>query len=258
MELSSSEIKLWALEAGRILRDGFGDLHQVTHKSARDVVTEMDHRAEDYLLKMIRGKYPGHTIFSEESGELRGDQDHIWYVDPMDGTVNYSHGMPIFCVSIGFAEKGELLLGAVYDPMRDELFFAEKGRGAFLNDQPIHVSQKIELIDSLMASSFPPHGSSQHEHNLALFANFARTAQNVRRLGSAALDLCYVAAGRLDGYWQLQNNSWDIAAGVLIIKEAGGQVMGIDGSEEFFQSPFSLVAANPKLLPKILAIIQAI
>lgn len=253
-----NEIKVWAIEAGRILKEGFGAEHQVLMKSARDLVTEMDHKAEDYLLGEIRARYPGHAIFTEESGELSGDKANAWYIDPMDGTVNYAHGMPIFSVSIAYALNGIPVMGVIYDPMRDELFFAEKGKGAFLNEKPIYISQKKELIESLMASSFPPCGSPQHERNLKIFAQFTRTAQNVRRLGSAAIDLAYVAAGRLDGYWQLQNNAWDIAAGVLLIQEAGGKVTGIEGNEDFFSPPYSLAAANPVLLPKIVAIIREV
>lgn len=258
MKPNAREIQTWARRAGAILREGFGSEHQVMFKSARDLVTEMDHKSEEYLLQEIRARYPDHAIFTEESGELTGDLEHAWYIDPMDGTVNYSHGMPIFCVSIGYAEKGDLTLGAIYDPMRDELFFAWKGKGAFLNDKPIRVSVKHELVECMMASSFPPTGSAQHERNLAIFSRFTHTAQNVRRLGSAAIDLAYVAAGRLDGYWQLQNNSWDIAAGVLLIKEAGGEVIGIEGNKDYFSPPYSLAASNPILLPKILAVIREV
>jgi myo-inositol-1(or 4)-monophosphatase len=243
----------WARAAGQILLDGLGGDIAIRHKGRVDLVTEMDHRSEDYILGQIRARFPEHEILSEESGLLDGHADHTWLVDPLDGTTNYAHGFPIFCVSIAYAHRGELTLGAVYDPSRDELFTAERGRGAYLNGRPIHVSEHAELVDALLVTGFP-YDTEGIRNNVGLFARFATRAQSLRRLGSAALDLCYVACGRLDGYWETRIGAWDLAAGALIAQEAGARITTLTGDPHFMARPYATVTANPALHAKMLAV----
>ena len=213
------ELERLAREAGAILRASYSKEHQVNYKGVIDLVTEVDHESEAYLLGEIQGKYPDHHIFAEESGIIQGNDEHIWFVDPLDGTVNYAHHIPIFCVSIAYASQGKLMLGAVYDPMRDELFAAERGKGARLNGRPIQVSAAAEMQRSLLVTGFPYDAWNTRQDNFANFVHFAKLSQGVRRLGSAALDLSYVAAGRFDGYWEMSLKPWDVAAGGLIAEE---------------------------------------
>lgn len=244
-------LKQYAKGAAEILRSGFGKKHQVVYKGAIDLVTEVDRRSEDFLLKNIQGDFPGHMIFTEESGQHQGSLDHCWYIDPLDGTVNYAHGVPIFSISIAYAENGKVLLGVVYDPMQDECFSAERGKGAWLNDEPIHVSDSSELVKSLLVTGFPYDIRTTEETNLDYFSYFATHSQAVRRLGSAALDLSYVASGRFDGYWELKLNAWDVAAGTLICEEAGGMVTDLEGGRDYLKDPYAMVAANPRLHPQL-------
>ena len=244
-----------ARQAGEIQRAGFGQTHQVGHKGPVDLVTEIDHRCEAHILNAIQSQFPGHHIVAEESGQINGGSPHTWYVDPLDGTVNYAHSVPLFSVSIAYAEGGQTQLGVVYDPMRDECFSAQRGHGAWLNDQPIRVSSADQLIDALLVTGFP-YELNQRQLNLELFADFSLQCQGVRRLGSAALDLCYVAAGRLDGYWELSLQAWDVAAGALIVQEAGGVLTAPDGQADFFRPPFALLTANPQLYPLMLKVLR--
>lgn len=250
------ELKSWALQAGEILRAGVGQEHFIHHKGTVNLVTEMDQRSEDFLIKEIRSHYPDHRIVTEESGLLEGLDTNCWYIDPLDGTTNYAHGLPIFCVSIGYAEHGDLKLGVVYDPMQDEIFSAEQGGGAWLDDQPLHVSEISELIQSLLVTGFPYDLLDTPQNNLENFTRLSRLSQGVRRLGSAAMDLCYVAAGRLDGYWEVRLSPWDLAAGALIVREAGGVVTSLTGSPDLLQPPYSIVAGNPHLHPELLKLLK--
>jgi len=243
-----------ARQAGEILVSGFGNLHDIRHKGRIDLVTEMDHRSEALLISEIQKKFPGHAIITEESGSLSGDADHCWYIDPLDGTMNYAHGVPLYSVSIAYAEKGQRQLAVVLDPSRPECFSAQHGQGAWLNGQPIHVSDIRELVDALLVTGFPYHTNAQH-NNLDNFSRFFYEVQAVRRFGSAALDLCYVAAGRVDGYWQLESKSWDIAAATLIVEQAGGVVTNLQGSKDYFKPPYGSVAANKWLNPKMRSIL---
>jgi myo-inositol-1(or 4)-monophosphatase len=249
---SLSEIELLARQAGEILRAGFGQIHEIHYKGAIDIVTEVDRRSEEFLLGEIRKHYPDHHVVAEESGELSGDRSRVWFVDPLDGTVNYSHGLPIFSVSIGFMDSGSLRLGVVYDPMRDECFSAERGRGAWLNRSPIHVSLQTNLDQSLLVTGFPYDIRTNPDNNLNHFAKFSMYSQAVRRLGSAALDLCYVAAGRFDGFWELSLETWDVAAGVLIAAEAGARVTNSQGDADVLTTPISIVVANAGLHSSLL------
>jgi myo-inositol-1(or 4)-monophosphatase len=244
---SLTDIEQLARQAGEILRAGFGKIHEIRYKGVIDLVTEVDKHSEDYLLGEIRRRFPNQRIVSEESGEFSGDGDYAWFVDPLDGTVNYSHGLPIFCVSIGFMQKDDLCLGVVYDPMRDECFSAERGRGAWLNGKPISISLNHNLDQSLLVTGFPYNIRTNPDNNLDHFNWFAVHTQAVRRLGSAALDLCYVAAGRFDGYWELHLNPWDVAAGAVIAQAAGAVVTNAGGGPDILKAPVSVVAANAEL-----------
>ncbi len=252
-----SELERLAREAGAILRAGYSKEHQVNYKGVIDLVTEVDHQSEAFLLGEIRGKYPDHHIFAEESGIIQGNDEHIWYVDPLDGTVNYAHHIPIFCVSIAYAAHGELTLGAVYEPMRDEMFAAERGRGARLNGKPIRVSTVTELQKSLLVTGFPYDAWNTRQDNFANFVHFGKLTQGVRRLGSAALDLCYVAAGRFDGFWEMSLKPWDVAAGGLIAEEAGATVTNVDGDRDYISAPQSVIAAAPGIHARIVQELKA-
>ncbi len=258
MQPTLTEIEQLARQAGEILRKGFGNVRQVTHKGSIDLVTEIDRQSEELLVSQIHQKYPHHTIIGEEGGTYAGSLSHlVWYLDPLDGTSNFVHGLPMFSVSIAYAVKDVITLAAVYDPLADECFSAEAGQGATLNGNLIQPARASQLVDALVATGFPYH---VHESgaNLDHFTNFARSAQGVRRLGSAALDMCFVACGRLDGFWELGLKSWDLAAGVLIAREAGAVVTAPDGSPFILTSPTDVLAANPALHPQMTAVIRKV
>ncbi|MDO9546197.1 MAG: inositol monophosphatase family protein [Pelolinea sp.] len=238
--------------AGDILREGYGKKHQIDHKGPIDLVTEIDRRAEDYIVKIIRESFPTHSIIAEESGVLDGEKEKRWYIDPVDGTSNYASGLPMFAVSIAFAENDLMRLACVYEPLRDECFFAEKGAGAWLNDKPIHVSTTNSLINAMLVTGFP-YDVLKKNNNIDHFSNIIREVHTVRRLGSAALDLVYVAAGRLDAYWEIDISPWDIAAGTLIVEEAGGIVTTIHNDPIYMRPPYDVIASNGELHNKLLA-----
>ena len=242
-------------EAGKILKKGYGKEHQISYKGPINVVTEVDRKSEYLLIERILGSFPDHSIVAEESGFLEGKNDHCWFIDPVDGTSNYAKGLPIFCVSIGYAYKGSMVLSAIYDPIRDESYSAERGAGAYLNGEKIHVTSTEKLIDSMLVTGFP-YDMKKKENNLSHFARFSHKVMSIRRLGSAVLDQAYVAAGRLDGYWEIGINAWDIAAGTLLIEEAGGIVTTVSGGKDYFKPPFDIVAANPALHPKLLSVLN--
>lgn len=252
MNPTIDQIAAWARAAGSILRSGLGSDFQIERKGEIDLVTEMDRRSEDYLIGQVRAHFPEHAIVSEEAGSLAGNQGTCWYIDPLDGTMNYAHGVPIFAVSIGYAVDDRLLLGVVYDPMRDELFSAERGRGAWLNGQPIHVSAQSGLDQAFLVTGFPYDVRRTTFNNIELFGRMLLRAQSVRRLGSAALDLGYIAAGRFDGYWEIRLKPWDLAAGTLIVEEAGGIVSALDGSPNYLKPPYGIIVSNPALHPQLL------
>lgn len=245
-----------ARQAGEILRAGVNQHFQIDRKGVIDLVTEMDHRSENFILGEIQKRYPTHRIISEEVGVVEGDASHVWYVDPLDGTVNYAHGIPFYTVSIAYAEDGQVRLGAVYDPSRDELYTGEKGSGAQLNGQPIRVSAAQDLDQSLLVTGFPYDIRTHPQKNLDHFTRFSLRSQGVRRLGSAALDLCYVAAGRLDGFWEIRIKSYDIAAGGLIAAEAGALVTKVDGSPDYITPPCSILAAAPPIHAQMLELLN--
>ena len=203
----------------------------------------------------ILDAFPSHSIITEESGFLDGENEHRWFLDPVDGTSNYAKGFPIFCVSIAYAYKGKMALAAVFDPLREELFTAESGGGARLNGEPIHVTNTHKLIDSMLVTGFP-YDLEQKENNLNNFVVLSHHVQTIRRLGSAVLDQAYVAAGRLDGYWEIGLSPWDIAAGTLLIEEAGGLITTMEGDRDYFKPPYDIIAANPTLHAKIMEILE--
>jgi myo-inositol-1(or 4)-monophosphatase len=239
-----------ARESGAILRSGYGLRHTITHKGRIDLVTEYDKRSEAYLLGQIHERFSGHTIISEESGRKEGLAESCWYIDPLDGTTNYAHGMPIFCVSIAYASQGELELAAIYDPLRDEMFGAQRGKGAWLNGETIHVSDVTELLQSLVVTGFAYDDWVIHT-NLENFSHFSKLTQSVRRIGSAALDFCYLASGRMDAYWEVALQPWDSAAGGLIAREAGAVVTAFDGDPNFLKPAYGVIVANPTLYPLV-------
>ena len=247
-----SYVENLARQSGAILRAGYDKEHQVGYKGVIDLVTEVDHQSEEFLLGEIQRDFPNHHIFSEESGIIQGNDEDVWYVDPLDGTVNYAHHIPIFCVSIAYASRGAVTFGAVYDPIRDEMFLAERGKGAFLNGRPLRVSSVTELQRSLLVTGFPYNAWDTPQDNFANFVKFGKLSQGVRRLGSAALDLCYVAAGRFEGFWEMALNPWDVAAGGLIAEEAGARVTSVTGDADYISSPQSVLASTPGIYPRML------
>ena len=252
-----SDLEALARAAGKILYDGYEKDHEVQFKGVIDLVTEIDHQSEEYLLGEISRHWPESRVFAEESGES-GQGDLVWYIDPLDGTVNYAHGVPIFCVSIACAWEGQTRLGVVYDPMRDEMFAAERGKGAWLNGRVLKVSSATELQKSLLVTGFPYDTWTAKPNNLEFFGRFARMTQGVRRLGSAALDACYVAAGRLDGFWELALRAWDIAAAALIAEEAGARVTTVKGEADYMIPPHSVLACTPGIYDQMLEVLSQI
>ncbi len=250
------DIKRLARQAGAILRRGYEQKHQIDYKGEINPVTEIDRQSEAFILSEIARRFPGHRILAEESGTQAGSADHLWIIDPLDGTVNYAHGIPIFCVSIAYLHQGKLQLAAIYEPMRDECFAAERGRGAWRNEQPIHASRASDLLHSLLVTGFPYDVRTTAANNLDNYAKFALRSQGVRRLGSAALDLCYVACGRFDGYWELSLEPWDVAAGVLIAREAGAAVTTAEGGADPVQPPCSVLAAAPGIHAEMLRLLH--
>jgi len=229
----------------------------VEKKGEIDLVTEVDLECERVCREVIAERFPDHDILAEElsrPGE-RASSRYRWVFDPVDGTTNYAHGLPIFCASLALEIDGRAEIGAVYDPSRRELFTAERGVGAFLNGVPLRVSSTETLIDSLLVTGFPYDVHARTSELLELFGAFLATARAVRRLGSAALDLCYVAAGRFDGFWEKNLKPWDVAAGALIAAEAGGRVTGMDGSR-FDPAAAHLLASNGRIHDAMLAVIR--
>lgn len=220
-------------EAGKIIHHYFNGSFIIGNKEGiNNLVTEVDKHSETKIIEVIKNYYPAHSIISEEVGEMMQDSDYKWIIDPIDGTVNFAHGIPICCVSIGLMYQGELIMGAVYNPMMNELFFAEKGKGATLNDIPISVSKKSDFRKACLVTGFPykwPEAAG--EHPIKVFERVVLSGLPVRRLGSAAIDLCWVACGRFDGFWEYNLSSWDVAAGYLIVEEAGGRITNFAGDK---------------------------
>jgi myo-inositol-1(or 4)-monophosphatase len=220
-----------AIRAGTILREHINGSRQISYKGAINLVTEMDRISERTVVETIFDAFPYHGILAEEEAQIENNSGFLWIIDPLDGTTNYAHGYPSFSVSIGLECSGDVIVGVVYDPMRDELFSAVRGQGAFLNGNPIVVSKNDILIRSLLATGFPYDRAVSKENNLNYFNALIMASQEIRRSGSASLDMCAVATGRLDGYWELKLHPWDVAAGSLIVHEAGGIVSDFTGTQ---------------------------
>jgi len=216
--------------AGALQMAGLGRAIDIRKKGTIDLVTEVDLAVEHMIRALIAERHPDHDILAEElGGPTRPRSRYCWIVDPLDGTTNYAHGLPLFCCTVALEVDGVLEVGAIYDPTRDELFTAERGKGAYLNGVRLQVSQTAALIDALLVTGFPYAVQEKLVELVGLFSAFLGESRAVRRLGSAALDIAYVAAGRMDGFWEQGLNAWDIAAGVLLVEEAGGHVTGLDG-----------------------------
>lgn len=244
-----------AREAGALLRDGYRRADaRAEYKGAVDLVTEYDRRSEALILGRLRAEFPDHAIRAEESGRSGRAAEYEWLVDPLDGTTNFAHGFPIFAVSIALTRRAELVAGVIYDPLRDELFAAEAGAGARLNDAPIRVSAEAALDRALLTTGFPYDVRTSDVNNFSQFNAFYRAAQAVRRPGSAALDGAYVACGRVDGYWEFKMKPWDIAAAALMVREAGGRVTTADGDENFLGAS-SVVMSNGLIHAPMLAVL---
>ncbi len=223
-----------AREAGALLAELFKRPQEISYKRRSDLVTVADRQSEALIIERLRIHFPEHAVVAEEGGGRKTPSDYCWYVDPLDGTTNFAHGFPVFCVTLGLAYRGETIAGVVYDPVREELFTAEKGAGAYVNNQRINVSRTAKLSESLLGTGFPPFGSN-HDLNIQFYYRFTQLSHGIRRAGSAALDLCSVAGGRFDGFWELKLNPWDKAAGALLVTEAGGRVTDLAGG------PFNLL-----------------
>jgi myo-inositol-1(or 4)-monophosphatase len=246
------------LKAGAIQTERRESGFRIDKKGEIDLVTEVDLECERMCRGVIAERFPEHDILAEELGAsvtAQAPSPYRWVFDPLDGTTNYAHGLPIFCSSLALEIDGRPMVGAIYDPTRKELFTAERGLGARLNGAPLHVSSTSALIDSLLVTGFPYHVHTRSGDLVALFGEFLARARAVRRLGSAALDLCYVAAGRLDGFWEQHLKRWDVAAGALMLEEAGGVITGIDG-EPFDGDVGHLVAANVPIHAQMLEVIK--
>ncbi len=244
-----------AKDAGALLRDRLGTRIEIGHKGSIDLVTDVDLASEKLIREAISTYHPRHEILAEEGGLTESNSEYRWIVDPLDGTTNYAHGYPVFCVSIALEHKGEVMLGVVYDPTREELFTAERGGGATLNNRPIRVSKIDDLTESILSTGFPYDIRTSKLTNLDHWTNFAMNAQALRRDGAAALDLCYVACGRYDGFWELNLAPWDTAAGALIVAEAGGRVTDFGGGEFSNYKP-EVVASNGLIHERMLDVLK--
>jgi myo-inositol-1(or 4)-monophosphatase len=232
--------------AGAILLKGLKTKRQVHYKGRVDLVTQIDLKAEKFIVGKIKKTFPGHSILAEEGGGSDNQSDYKWIIDPLDGTTNFAHGYPAFCVSIGLEIEGEMMLGAIYNPVLDELFYASKGKGAFLNRKRIHVSKEGKLSHSLLSTGFPYDIADTFIDNLENFGRMYKASRGIRRAGSAALDLCYLACGRFDGFWELKLHAWDTAAGIVIVSEAGGRVTDLHGGKYSIYDN-SILATNGKI-----------
>jgi len=251
-----------ALAAGAVMRQNYLQPHEISYKGAIDPVTETDFQAQEIVLAIIRQAFPEHHFLAEEqSGDPKVHENpgkgaaHRWIIDPLDGTVNFAHGFPMFCVSIAYESEGSLEYGVIYDPLRDELFEARQGQGASLNGRAITVSKRARLDHALVATGFPYDVRQRIEPTLARLGRVLATAEGLRRAGSAALDLCYLACGRFDGFYEENLKPWDTAAGVLMVAEAGGRISTFAGQPYAITSP-NIVASNGSLHEELLKIVQ--
>jgi myo-inositol-1(or 4)-monophosphatase len=246
-----------AHEAGAILANYFERRIGFETKSAFDLITEADRASERLVVELLRTHFPSHGIVAEEGGGHESASEFCWFVDPLDGTTNFAHGFPMFNVSIGLTRAGEAIAGVVYDPIRQETFTAERGAGAFLNNHRMHVSRTAKLEESLSSTGFPSR-KRQENSNIHFYYQLAMISHGVRRTGSAAIDLAYVAAARLDFFWEFGLKPWDMAAGVLLVEEAGGRVSDMAGAPHSITGSAHLLADNNTLHEPVLATFGAI
>jgi myo-inositol-1(or 4)-monophosphatase len=244
-------------EAGKILRENFGGNYNISSKDiVSNLVTEIDHKSEQKIVEILKQECPSHCIIAEECGELFQESEYKWIIDPIDGTINYAHNIPISCISIGLEKNGDIIMGSVYNPMMEELFFAEKNAGAFLNEKPIKVSETENINRSLLVTGFPYDITKYKQNPVTVFNKFILMDIPVRRLGSAALDICWTACGRFDGFWEFNLNAWDTAAGVIILKEAGGKISDFDGKQYSVYGK-QILATNGKIHEQMLDVINS-
>lgn len=244
-----------ARKAGVLLKEKFSQKHDIHYKGEINLVTEADKMSDDLIITAIRQTFPDHGILSEESPAIVGGGKLRWIIDPLDGTTNYAHGYPVFCVSIALVQEGAIVLGVIYDPLREEMFVAVRGEGAFLNGKKMAVSPTRDISRSLLATGFPYDIRESKENNLDYFNVMAKEAQAIRRAGAAALDIAYVAAGRFDGFWELKLMPWDMAAGCLMVEESGGVVSGLFGERWSMSSPHVLVS-NGLIHEQMIAVLK--
>lgn len=247
-----------ARHAGEIIRDGFGKNFQVEYKSGdNNLVTEIDKKSEQTIIEFVNKKFPGHKILSEESGLTENDSEFLWVIDPLDGTSNFAHGLPIFSVSIGLQRKNKTIAGVVYDVMRDVMYSGESGSGAFANDQKIQVSKNDTLSQSMLVTGFPYNVKDNPEKAFERFESLTRNSRAVRRLGSAAIDFAYVAEGVFEGFWEVHLQPWDVCAGILLVEEAGGLVTDFDGRQiNIFSKTF--LASNKNIHVRMMELINSV
>ena len=231
-----------ARQAGAVLREGYGNVRHIQQKGVIDLVTEFDKRSEELILSAIQREFPDHAILAEESGHNQTISKYQWVIDPLDGTTNFAHGIPIFSVTMALFQNNSPILGVTYDPLRDEMFSAQSGHGATLNQRPIYVSTQANLEQAIISTGFPYDIRTNPRNNFAQFVQFQLRTQAVRHLASAALDCAWTALGRLDGYWEFGVQPWDIGAGVLLVREAGGRVTSIEGDNNFLSQTSILVS----------------
>lgn len=241
--------------AAEIIRFFNNDFTISNKEGVNNLVTEADHASEKAILAVIKKHFPEHQVLAEETGEITQDSSYKWIIDPIDGTVNFAHGIPLNCVSIGVEQDGVIVMAAVYNPHLNEFFFAEKGKGATLNDKPIRVSEQSETIKACLVTGFPYTYINMPDGPLEIFERFIRKGVPVRRLGSAAIDLCWVAAGRFDGFYEHKLEPWDSAAGYLIVEEAGGRVTDLEGNK-FSVYQHKVLATNGKIHDEMVAVIN--
>ena len=244
------------LAAGALQKERYGQDVAVEHKGEIDLVTEVDRACERVILELLRSRFPDHDVVTEETDLARRGSRFVWYVDPLDGTTNFAHGYPFFCASVALTRDGELLAGAIFDPIKQELFSTERGAGAHLNGRRLEVSSASELLNSMLVTGFPYDLRSDVQNKLRLFNRFIGEARAIRRDGAAALDLCYLAAGRIDGFWEENLHLWDILAGTLLIQEAGGRVTRFDGAPLGLRAD-EVLATNGRLHEPMMAIIRS-